>query len=90
MEKLGNQPDESDANPAVTPRSTLEARAAGSTLSALAEGYLRDSMITGTATLALVVAGGGGAVLLVATVARHRPIGRQWLTIAVVLAVRSH
>ncbi|WP_116948875.1 hypothetical protein [Jiangella endophytica] len=75
-------------------------------LSALAEGYLRDSMIIGTATLALlvgvagllsgsagqavtgVVAGVGGAVLLVATVARRHSIGRQWLVIGAVLAVQ--
>ncbi|WP_053202613.1 hypothetical protein [Jiangella muralis] len=75
-------------------------------LSSLAEGFVRDSMIIGTATLALLVAVGGlmsgsagpavtgvaggvgGAVLLVATVARHWPVGRQWLAIAVVLAVQ--
>lgn len=74
-------------------------------LSRLAESYLRDSMVTGTVVVALVVAVGGllsgsvgpavtgvvvgvgGAVLLIATVARRRSPARQWLTMVVVLAV---
>lgn len=74
-------------------------------LAGLAEGYLRDSMIIGTATLALIVAVGaalsgsggllvvgvlvgvGGAVLVLTGVARKWSLGKQWLTIAVVLAV---
>ncbi|TDE02567.1 hypothetical protein [Jiangella asiatica] len=81
------------------------ARFVPTALSALAEGFLRDSMVIGTATFSLiiavagllsgdtgkavvgVVAGVGGAVLVVAAVARRWPTGRQWLTIAVVLVV---
>ncbi len=90
--------------PARQRRSAAGAVAAG--LSALAEGYLRDSMIIGTATIGLIVAVGGllsgsagpaitgvvggvgGAILVLAAVAKHWSLGRQWLTVAVVLAVQ--
>lgn len=82
------------------------ARAMPALLTALAEGFLRDSMIIGTAALGLFVAAGGllagsagqgvtgvvggvgGAVLVLVAVAKHWSIGRQWLTVAIVLAVQ--
>ncbi|PZF81289.1 hypothetical protein [Jiangella anatolica] len=108
--------DQADAEPVRIPsappsqplsprRRTGVVAAVGAALAGLAEGFLRDAMIIGTATLALVVAvagllagsagqaitgllaGVGGAIVLVAGVARQRPVGRQWLAIAVVLAV---
>ncbi|SEE86566.1 hypothetical protein [Jiangella alba] len=101
----GDQPAEDVApEPSRTPPRRRGAIPAA--LASLAEGFVRDSLIIGTSTLALVVAVGGllsgsagpaitgvvggvgGAVLLVATVARHWPVGRQWLAIVAVLAVQ--
>lgn len=82
------------------------ARFLPSAVVALAEGFLRDSLVTGTVLFSIVVlvmgvtsgevvwaiggvvAGVGGAFLVLRAVARHWPFGRQWAAILGVLVLQ--